>query len=61
MFSGGIELPPQSSLEEIETDFEGEEKVQFLEMMRKMLQWDPERRSTAAELLEDPWLKPQLR
>lgn len=59
-FSGGIELPPTSPLEETETSLEGDEKLQFLALMRKMMQWDPARRSTAKELLEDPWLKSHL-
>ncbi|RMZ79555.1 hypothetical protein DV737_g3392, partial [Chaetothyriales sp. CBS 132003] len=29
---------------------------QFLQFVRRMLQWDPESRSTALELLADPWL-----
>ncbi|KAG6812955.1 hypothetical protein H0H93_013564, partial [Arthromyces matolae] len=29
----------------------------FLRMMRKMLEWDPEKRHTAKQLLEDEWLK----
>ncbi|QPC74606.1 hypothetical protein HYE68_005358 [Fusarium pseudograminearum] len=43
-FIGGIDLPASKSLDEIETLLEGDEKKQFLEFMRKMLQWAPERR-----------------
>jgi len=35
---------------------EGEEKRLFLSFVSKMLQWLPEDRKTAKELLEDPWL-----
>lgn len=28
----------------------------FLKFIRKMVTWKPEERSTAKELLEDPWL-----
>jgi serine/threonine protein kinase len=28
----------------------------FLRFMRKMLQWEPEKRSSARELLQDEWL-----
>ncbi|EPE02185.1 protein kinase [Ophiostoma piceae UAMH 11346] len=60
-FKAGIELPPSTSLEEIETTLAGkDDREQFLEMMRKMLLWTPDRRSTANELLEDPWLLAQI-
>ncbi|KAF2225825.1 kinase-like domain-containing protein [Elsinoe ampelina] len=39
------------------TKLDGEDKVEFLRIMRKMLQWDPDDRPSAAELLEDPWMK----
>ena len=44
----------------METNLQGKDKEAFLCLMRKMLQWDPARRSTAKELLHDPWLKGQL-
>lgn len=59
-FHAGIDLPPPSSLEEIETNLDGKDKEQFMQLMRKMLQWVPEHRSTAKELLHDPWLQEQL-
>jgi serine/threonine-protein kinase SRPK3 len=34
----------------------GEEKRMFIRFAKKMIQWDPEERSTAKELLNDPWL-----
>jgi serine/threonine-protein kinase SRPK3 len=34
----------------------GEDKRLFLNFVRRMLQWEPERRSTAKELYNDPWL-----
>lgn len=43
-------------LEEYEEHLEGENKKTFLRFLRKMLQWRPEDRSTARELLGDPWL-----
>lgn len=36
---------------------QGDEKSLFLTFIRRMLQWLPEDRSTARELLEDPWLE----
>ncbi|KAK3323810.1 kinase-like domain-containing protein [Cercophora scortea] len=60
-FNAGIELPPPSSLENIETTLLGaEDRAQFMQLVRKMIQWAPENRSTAKQLLEDPWLKAQL-
>ncbi len=45
-----------SSLEEEEDVLEGDEKEQFLSLIRKTLQWRPEDRPTAHELMSDPWL-----
>ncbi|CZT07638.1 related to protein kinase [Rhynchosporium agropyri] len=39
------------------TLFQEEEKQQFLDFVSKMLQWQPEKRSTAKDLLEDPFLQ----
>lgn len=50
-YKGGIQLPPPKPLEELEAHCSGDEKRQFLEFMRKMLQWAPEQRSSADELL----------
>lgn len=33
-----------------------EDRECFLRFMRKMLQWEPEKRSTASELLDDEWI-----
>jgi hypothetical protein len=38
------------------TSLDGEDKLLFLEFASKMLQWLPEDRKTAKELLQDPWL-----
>ena len=34
----------------------GAAKQEFLDFVRQMLQWLPEKRKCAKELLEDPWL-----
>lgn len=34
----------------------GEEKKMFIQFVQRMLKWLPEERSTATELLQDPWL-----
>ncbi|KAE8407007.1 protein kinase [Aspergillus pseudonomiae] len=50
------EIPP-TSLADIESNLEGEQQENFLRFIRKMLQWRPEDRPTAKELLSGPWLR----
>jgi hypothetical protein len=52
---GDVKIP-SNSLEEIEENLAGEEKALFLRFMRKMLQWVPEERMSAFDLLDDLWL-----
>jgi len=47
---------PEYALEDIEVYLEGENKEHFMIFMRKMLQWDPEKRFSAHDLLQDQWL-----
>lgn len=47
----------RTTLEEEEDELEGAEKTSFLAFVRKMLQWRPEDRPSARELIEDPWLQ----
>jgi serine/threonine protein kinase len=51
-----IPIPQDRSLESAEELLEGESKEKFLAFIRGMLQWRPEDRKTAKELLQDPWL-----
>jgi serine/threonine-protein kinase SRPK3 len=44
------------SLEKSELRLRGKNKEVFLDLMRGMLQWRPEDRKTAKQLLEHPWL-----
>lgn len=53
---GILEGTDYRSLEEEEHVLEGEEKEKFLAFMRRILQWKPEDRPTAQELLTDPWM-----
>ena len=59
-WNAGIPLPPSETLEDIETTLlsEGdmEDRKLFLQFMRKMLQWEPEKRSRAKDLAEDEWI-----
>lgn len=53
-----MDIPQGTSLDKSITRFEGEdeEREKFLAFVRGMLQWRPEDRKTAAQLLNDPWL-----
>ncbi|CAI7617682.1 unnamed protein product [Penicillium glandicola] len=51
-----IEIPWGMSLESSEERLSGRNKEMFLKFMRGMLQWKPEDRKTAKQLLKDPWL-----
>jgi serine/threonine-protein kinase SRPK3 len=50
-------IPRDLRIAETVTLFQGEDKKQFLDFISKMLQWQPEKRSTAKDLLEDPFLQ----
>jgi serine/threonine protein kinase len=52
---GAAEIP-KGMLEDAEKQLKGEEKAVFLSFVKKMLKWKPEERSSAKELLGDPWL-----
>jgi serine/threonine-protein kinase SRPK3 len=54
-WKGAVEVP-DISLEDSEEQLSGENKALFLDFMRKMLHWVPEKRQTAKQLLDDPWL-----
>lgn len=47
-------------LEQRETSLEGEGKKEFIRLVRKMLQWEPEKRKSAKELEKDEWLQKEL-
>ncbi|OGM49815.1 protein kinase [Aspergillus bombycis] len=55
-WKGNAEIP-STSLETLEGNLRGTQQRSFLCFMRKMLQWKPEDRASAKELLEDPWLQ----
>ncbi len=59
-FCAGIPVQEHTPLEERETTLEGQEKEKFLCLVRKMLQWEPGKRSSAKELEEDEWLQTEL-
>ncbi|VTT61417.1 unnamed protein product [Fusarium fujikuroi] len=49
-------VPSNFSLESTLTCMAGEEKRRFIHFVKRMITWHPEDRSTAKELLADPWL-----
>lgn len=53
----GIVPIPEQSLESLESRLDGDDKRLFLQFIRKVLQWVPEERPTAAELLLDEWVR----
>ncbi|KAL1297604.1 hypothetical protein AAFC00_006166 [Neodothiora populina] len=59
-FSAGIPIPCTRTLDQRETSLQAEEtekdRESFLRFMRKLLQWEPEKRSCARELAEDEWI-----
>ncbi|PGH05568.1 CMGC/SRPK protein kinase [Blastomyces parvus] len=49
-------VPSNFSFESTISKFNGEEKRMFISFVNRMIKWKPEERSTAKELLQDPWL-----
>ncbi|KAJ9483762.1 hypothetical protein VN97_g9629 [Penicillium thymicola] len=47
---------PHTSLETLAANIKGEDKTGFLHWLRMALQWNPEDRPTALDLLYDEWL-----
>ncbi|KAK3372134.1 kinase domain-containing protein [Podospora didyma] len=54
-WQAGIEIPDMT-LENSIKEIGGEKKASLLAFVKGMLQWRPEDRKTAAQLLEGPWL-----
>jgi serine/threonine protein kinase len=61
-FRADIPVPDSISLEEKETTLEGESesRERFLAMMRKLLHWEPSKRSSAKALADDEWIKQHM-
>ena len=56
-FSACVPIPDKCPLENRETNLTGEDRLAFLRLMRKMLEWDPDKRAPAKELLNDEWIR----
>lgn len=54
-WKGAVEIP-KLSLKDSEEQLDGENRTLFLDFLRKMLHWVPEKRETAKQLLNHPWL-----
>jgi serine/threonine protein kinase len=50
-------IPTDLKLEDSVLSLDGEDKRLFFDFISKMLQWLPEDRKTAKELLDHPWLQ----
>lgn len=48
------------ALKDRESNLEGPDKEKFLRLMQKMLQWEPEKRSSARELEQDEWVQMEV-
>ena len=55
-----VPIPFSTSLEKLEENLEGKRKELFVKFLSSMLQWLPEHRKTAKELLNDPWLNDRI-
>jgi len=49
-------VPENFTWEARAKSLEGEDQEMFLELVKKMIKWDPAERATAGELLKDDWL-----
>ncbi|KAK8912755.1 putative serine/threonine-protein kinase clkA [Metarhizium anisopliae] len=50
------DVPQDIEFEKTVTRISGLEKAKFLEFAKRMIRWNPSERSTARDLLKDPWL-----
>ena len=50
-------MPASFNFEDALSQVKGEEKKKFIDFVRRMIKWRPEERSTAKELLNDPYLR----
>ncbi|KAL8773705.1 MAG: hypothetical protein Q9209_001473 [Squamulea sp. 1 TL-2023] len=55
-WKGAVDIP-EKTLAGSEQQLDGDNKALFLDLMTKMLQWVPESRQTAKQLLSHAWLK----
>ena len=53
-------IPTCFSFETTLSSISGEDKEMFIELVKKMIRWQPNERSTAKELLKDPWFNTGL-
>ncbi|KNG79982.1 protein kinase [Aspergillus nomiae NRRL 13137] len=51
-----ILFPTDFNFQSLLKNIHGDDKTMFIEFVKRMIKWRPEERSTAKELLQDPWL-----
>lgn len=49
-------VPTNFNFDTVINNIHSEDKRMFIEFLKRMIKWRPEERSTAKELLDDPWL-----
>ena len=59
-FKGPTVAPTTFNFENQISAIQGEDKKMFIDFVKRMIKWRPEERSTARELLQDPWLRAQF-
>ena len=59
-FTGSLKspdiVPANFGFDTVINNIHGEDKRMFIEFVKRMIKWRPEERSTAKELINDPWL-----
>ncbi|KAH7014406.1 kinase-like protein [Microdochium trichocladiopsis] len=53
---GTVPIPEERTLESLETMLQGEEREQFLDLIRGLLCWRPEERLSSVEAFAHPWM-----
>lgn len=52
--------PTTFNFENTLSHVQGEEKSMFIKFIKRIVTWNPDERSTAKELLQDPWLYEEI-
>ncbi|KAG6109001.1 hypothetical protein E4U13_006159 [Claviceps humidiphila] len=55
-WKGVVPLPPPATLESLVTSLQGKRKDEFLDFIRGVLQWEPEKRLSTGHAWNHPWI-----